>query len=822
MSENMLDVLTVINKINDGITVSDDTGHFEIFNSRMREITGYTIEEANNTNDFSNLLHPSPEEHHIALSRISEIREKNEYKEIEIKIRTKDLKSKSILISTSLIPYKNQNMFLSIWRDISEKRRAEEDYKTILLTSLDGFWIVDMNACFIEVNEAYCQIVGYSRNEMLTMKLHDVEIMKTEEETLSHIQKIIKNEYDRFETLHRCKDGTLKNFEISIKYNYETRTFFAFLRDITERKRAEEWLQKAHEELEEKVSLRTFDLVNLNTRLNNEISERKEKERHIEARNVLLKLLSKTTSRKKYLDTIIELIIGWTKYRCVGIKLLNNNNEILYESYTGFTDEFLKSEKEISLKSDCPCIRVLNGKLLPADIKARKKTGFIYFNNINPAKTNKTIVSASPVGDVCVKSGFKSMGIIPMHHKKNIMGIIHIADEINEKIDIKSLEFIQKLTPLISDGIYKFNLTDEINRSHELLEKLFSKSNLLIAYMDIGFNFIRVNEPYAKADRRSPDFFPGKNYFDLYPFKENTEIFKSTVETGKPHSIFSKPFDYFNNSDSQTTYWDWNLQPIKNISGKVEGILLFLIDVTKRKIAEDELLVAQKKLADTKHLSDIGTLAATVAHELRNPLAAIQMASYNLRRKSHDSLLEKHLVTIDKKIIESNQIINNLLFYSRIKFPKYERIKINEILKESILVSKNHYKKDGIQIKSKLNSLKGVYIEADPLQITEVFVNVLNNAFESFENCEGDIEIIGALSDDFIKVTISDNGGGIDKENLINVFDAFFTTKATGTGLGLTVCKQIINLHGGTIEMKSHKNIKTEVLITIPIKAKFR
>lgn len=101
-----------------------------------------------------------------------------------------------------------------------------------------------------------------------------------------------------------------------------------------------------------------------------------------------------------------------------------------------------------------------------------------------------------------------------------------------------------------------------------------------------------------------------------------------------------------------------------------------------------ELVAAQLDLEQAKRLSDIGVLAATVAHELRNSPATINIAVSNIKRKAKNPDLDKHLRNIEKKIAESNQIINNLLFYSRIKSPSYEKVNIMSIIEECVNVAK--------------------------------------------------------------------------------------------------------------------------------------
>jgi PAS domain S-box-containing protein len=130
----------------------------------------------------------------------------------------------------------------------AERKQAEEKYRTIVRTTMDGFWIVDMQGHFLDVNDAYCRMVGYSRDELLTMRISDVEAAERTEETARRIQKIMEVGGDRFETRHKCKDGRIIDIEVSVNYMevYGGR-MFVFLRDITERKRAEEALRQSEE-----------------------------------------------------------------------------------------------------------------------------------------------------------------------------------------------------------------------------------------------------------------------------------------------------------------------------------------------------------------------------------------------------------------------------------------------------------------------------------------------------------------------------------------------------------------------------------------------
>jgi PAS domain S-box-containing protein len=130
-------------------------------------------------------------------------------------------------------------------RTQSDLQRREEEYRTILRTTMDGFWIMDIRGRFLDVNDAYCRLIGFSREELLGMSIRDVDATETEEETRAHIRQVLELGYCRFIVKHRRKDGRLLDLEVSSNYFSELERFCVFLRDITERKRVENALRES-------------------------------------------------------------------------------------------------------------------------------------------------------------------------------------------------------------------------------------------------------------------------------------------------------------------------------------------------------------------------------------------------------------------------------------------------------------------------------------------------------------------------------------------------------------------------------------------------
>lgn len=209
---------------------------------------------------------------------------------------------------------------------------------------------------------------------------------------------------------------------------------------------------------------------------------------------------------------------------------------------------------------------------------------------------------------------------------------------LNEEVEIESFDgnrkfILNSAVPIIdeqgvSQGVIVVNqdITQrrlaerELIRTNELLEKYFSSINATIAYMDKDFNFIRVNDNYAKAAGHPPEFFIGKNHFDLYPHAENEAIFRNVVETGDPFSVLEKPFEYPEYPERGVTYWDWSLQPVKGANELVEGVVLSLTDVTERKLSEIKL---ERQNQELRELYEAESAARQFAENLSASAQAI-------------------------------------------------------------------------------------------------------------------------------------------------------------------------------------------------------
>ncbi|MBN1411879.1 MAG: PAS domain-containing protein [Spirochaetales bacterium] len=401
----------------------------------------------------------------------------------------------------------------------------------------------------------------------------------------------------------------------------------------------------------------------------------------------------------------------------------------------------------------------------------------------------------------------------PIHNPDGSLSKLKVLHDITDSKEREKILNSDKID--LIDKVVKINyeLKDkksQLKQQAAIIEKLFENTHFLIAVLNTDFEFIRVNRAYALADGQAEDYFIGKNHFDLYPHEENEVIFRKVVETGESHVAYAKPFTYLDKPERGTSYWDWSLNPIKDETGKVTGLILILFDVTLRKKAEFEL-------AEAKRLSDIGALASTVAHELRSPLGVILGTVYNVMRKHKDEKLMQNMRRIERKISESEKIINNLLNYARLKQPELKKIHLYNFLDECIDDTIKQHLNSKVKINKNYSVFKNTTLKIDPFQMREVITNILNNAYQAFTDDTGTVNINGSKETSLINLEIQDNGLGINEADLKKIFEPFFTSKSKGTGLGLTICKELVNLHKGGITIESEKGKGTTVHISLPL-----
>ena len=232
-----------------------------------------------------------------------------------------------------------------------------------------------------------------------------------------------------------------------------------------------------------------------------------------------------------------------------------------------------------------------------------------------------------------------------------------------------------------------------------------------------------------------------------------------------------------------------------------------------------DLREAQERLVRSERLAAVGELSAGVAHELRNPLGAIKNAAYYINEKLKDSDLARDnarmrqfVEIMDEEIESSNQIITDLMDFSRVNPPTRSLASLETVIDNAL---------SRIQVRESVTVKKDFepnlpMVSIDSEQIRRSIANLVKNADDAMGG-GGDLTINGRASDGFVELQIRDTGKGISDADVGKVFDPLFTTKAKGIGLGLAIVKETIEKHKGTIGVTSRPGEGTTFSIRLPV-----
>jgi len=232
-----------------------------------------------------------------------------------------------------------------------------------------------------------------------------------------------------------------------------------------------------------------------------------------------------------------------------------------------------------------------------------------------------------------------------------------------------------------------------------------------------------------------------------------------------------------------------------------------------------------KKMYRADKLATLGQLAAGAAHEIRNPLTSIRSTIQYLQKDTKDTKTKEMVSGLITEVDRINDIIEGLLSFSKPTKLSVEQVDLELLLHQTLTLIATSTKKRNVEVKLNYNT-DSKYLNADPSQLKQVFLNIIMNALEAMEN-GGSLAI--SVDTDVKKTTnichivFLDNGEGIPQENIEHIFDPFFTTKKDGTGLGLSISYGIIQQHKGEIEIESwtpetnQKRYGTKVVIHLPV-----
>lgn len=242
-------------------------------------------------------------------------------------------------------------------------------------------------------------------------------------------------------------------------------------------------------------------------------------------------------------------------------------------------------------------------------------------------------------------------------------------------------------------------------------------------------------------------------------------------------------------------------------------------DITESKRAEQQMRDAQETKIRTERLAAVGRLAASIGHDIRNPLGAIGNAFYYVKKRlsgtglGEDARVAQVLGVIENELGTINRIVTDLLDYARERRPQLVACPLAPLVADAISVvpAPAH-----VTIDNQVSDTLPVP-DLDKDQFRQVIVNLVQNAAEAIpEGRQGRVVVTATVSDEEIRIAIADNGAGIPEEQLDKIFEPLYTSKVKGTGLGLSIVSNAVNRHGGTLEVQSRRNVGTTFTVRLP------
>jgi PAS domain S-box-containing protein len=386
---------------------------------------------------------------------------------------------------------------------------------------------------------------------------------------------------------------------------------------------------------------------------------------------------------------------------------------------------------------------------------------------------------------------------------------------------------------IIMDITERRKMEIALKESEEKFRNIFENAYDGLIYLDQYGKILDVNRKTVEVLGCGKEEIVGKHFTELHviPRGELRKVIDAFSGALKGKTSFAS-FKVVG-GDGKERLLESSASVLK-VGDKISGVLVIARDVTEREQMREKLeeysrrleaLVeertrqlkeAQERLLQAERLAAIGQVAAMVGHDLRNPLTSISGATYYLKKKLWrimDATARKMLRIVEKDVEYANNVIADLLDYSKEIKLNFAETTPKALLIEALSTLKVPKK---IVIADKTTD-DPIIVDKDKMK--RVFVNIIKNAVAAMPK-GGKLTISSRKSNGTVEISFTDTGVGMSKEVLEKLWTPFFTTKAKGLGLGLPICKRIVEAHNGKIAVKSVLNKGTTFTVTVPVKPK--
>ena len=778
----------------DGVVIINaQTGRIEEFNDQVCRQLGYSPEEFSQLNIWDIYELESKED---TLSHI-ERTYCNELNEFETHQRTKTGEIRTVKVTAKIFRIGDEVFHHAIWRDITDKKRAEEalrrsEEKFSNLFQLSPSWLTVSSlddGSFLEVNDAFLRDSGWQREEIVGRGFQETGFWPFPEQRRQALE-IVKREgrLRNFEALVRLKSGLRHILWSAEPFDDKgQKRLMNVAVDITEHKQAVDMLRRS----EERKTLFT-QIASIFLTIPDE-------DMYAEVLSLILQAMNSEYGIFGYIGENGDLIVP-SLSRDVWKQCQVPEKSIVFPRNTWGDSLWGRSIRE--------------QKGFHAEAPFKTPGGHISIRNF---MTHPVVFRDLSVGLICVANKSSPYTDDDMELMSEI--IDYISPILNARLqrDIQESKRLEVEQALLA-------------RERELTTLMENLPDL-IARFDRDGCFLYASPAQARASRKPQEWFIGKN---IVSTTKNDQVMGeqllSQIRQAWDQKI-SNTYEAIWQFGPENRFFEVQHIPELDASGEVVSVLGIAREITARKKADDDRARLEAQLRQSQKLEAIGALAGGISHDFNNLLQAI-LGYTELLLTGKD---EKHqdfykLKSVHETAERAAHLVHQLLLFSRKTDTKREPVDLNlEIQKAAKLLERTIPKMVDIEVQPGDRLWSTL---AEPVQIQQVLLNLGTNAADAMagvgklvirtENVSLDeeyaVRYLGVQPGKYILLTVIDSGKGMDKETLKHIFEPFFTTKGTGkgTGLGLASVFGIVKNHGGHITCYSEIGCGTEFKIYLP------
>ncbi|MFH1372136.1 MAG: PAS domain S-box protein [Planctomycetota bacterium] len=693
----------------------------------------------------------------------NELRQAHDELEIRVKERTTEL----------------DEAVAELQKQVEHRIEAEEALRSsalymrgLLEASLDPVVMISEDGKITDVNNATEAATGLSRESLINTDFSDYFI-KPENARQSYKKVLSKGQVKDYPLTIRHITGrttdVLYNATVYKNETGEIQGVFAAARDVTEHNKAD-----------------------ARTRIT----------------NALLELFAQKNSRKEYLDSVVKAIHDWSSCECVGIRLTDNDGFIPFESYVGYSKEFLALENKLCLKTDaCACIRAISQTPEPQDEALLTPKGSFRSNNsLEFIKSLPEKVRKRYRGN-CMRFGFASLAVIPIRYRDKILGAIHLADKKENKMPTEIVEFLENMAMLIGEAVHRFDIETEMRESEQRYRQLVELSPDGIG-LERDDKIVFINTEGANLlGYKKPEEVIGKLILDFVHPDYKSRTHRQLEYLRRKQKALPLREEKFLRVDG--TLLDVEVAATPLIYQNKPAALIVFRDITERKLAQERIVADQKQL---RQLTAELVLAeererhaiATAMHDSIGPILAFTKRELGILRKTAPSKIAESLESIGINISEVVTQTRTLTFdlSPPTLYTLGFEIAVGELTERFCKEHKlEHSFNNSDEPKPLADHVKVLLYRS----IRELLINIAKHANA------GLVKVTISRDNNDIKVIVEDDGKGYDVA-------ATNERAIKRKGLGLFSVRERLTHIGGKFEIESKRGKGTRATLTAPLK----